>query len=140
MTLAIACCALRPNSGGRPTSVARSLAGAGTETIGLVLARDPQVISTESYYLQFLVGVETVLSEKGYGLLLQVVATNADDIVTMEKWRASRRVDGLLLMDVLVEDARVKLSSHRGTLAAVVVADPASRVRSPRSGRTTPRR
>jgi len=109
--------------GWSPTSAARSLAGADTETIGLVLARDPRLLGTESYFMQFVAGVETVLADRGYGLLLQVVTTNDDDVATMNKWRASRRVDGVLLVDLLEEDGRIELSTREGALPAVVVAD-----------------
>ena len=110
--------------GWSPTSAARSLAGADTETIGLVLARDPRVLGVESYYMQFLFGVETVLAEKDYGLLLQVVSSADDDIATLTKWRSSRRVDGVLLVDVGADDPRVELSQRPGALPAVVVGDP----------------
>src|SRR5690606_27994426 len=38
--------------GWAPTSAARTLAGGGTETVGLVLARDPHNLGVESFYMQ----------------------------------------------------------------------------------------
>lgn len=110
--------------GWAPASAARSLAEARTETFGMVLARDARNLGVESFYMQFLAGLEVELARRSYGLLLQVVPSRDDELATMEKWRRSRRVDGLLLVDVATDDPRVAISSMAGALPAVVVGDP----------------
>ncbi len=107
-----------------PGSAARSLAEAKTDTYGLVLARDPQTLGMEPFYMRFLAGVEAELSTRSSGLLLQVVASPADELETLKHWHAARRVDGVLLVDVTVDDPRVAWCSGPSALPAVVVADP----------------
>ncbi len=110
--------------GWAPTSAARTLAGGGTETVGLVLARDPRNLGVESFYMQFLAGLEMELSQRSFSLMLQVVPDTAAEIDTLNRWRNARRVDGVLLVDLAVDDPRVELSSRPGALPAVVVGDP----------------
>ncbi len=107
-----------------PGSAARSLAEARTDTYGLVLARDPHTLGMEPFYMRFLAGVEVELSRRAIGLLLQVVATPADELATLQRWCAARRVDGVLLVDVQVDDPRVAWGATPDALPAVVVADP----------------
>lgn len=111
--------------GWAPASAARSLAESKTDTVGMVLARDPRTLGIESFYMRFLSGLEEVLSERSYGLLLQVVPSSEVQLATLDKWRSSRRVDGVLLVDVTDDDPRVEMFSRPGSLPAVVVGDPA---------------
>ncbi|MGN5734555.1 LacI family DNA-binding transcriptional regulator [Arthrobacter psychrochitiniphilus] len=110
--------------GWAPASAARSLAGAKSETFGLVLARDPQNLGVESFYMGFLAGVEMELAERSYGLLLQVVPSRDAEMITHERWRSTRRVDGLILVDLVVDDPRVAAASSPGALPSVIVGDP----------------
>jgi len=107
--------------GWAPASAARSLAEARTETIGLVLARDPRNLGVESFYMRFFAGVELVLGERGYGLLLQIVPGVDEELATIRKWRNARRIDGLLLVDLRVGDPRVDLALESPSLPTVVV-------------------
>lgn len=111
--------------GWAPSSAARSLSGSRTETIGLVLARDPSMLGIEPFYMQFLSGVESELASRSYGLLLQVVPDLDTEVRTYRQWRAARRVDGIIVVDPRVDDPRVALLRDPDALAAVVVGDPA---------------
>ncbi|MDR6905803.1 DNA-binding LacI/PurR family transcriptional regulator [Agromyces sp. 3263] len=111
--------------GWAPSTAARSLAVSTTETFGLVLARDPRMLGVETFYMRFIAGMEAELARRGYGLLLQVVPSGADELATIGKWRAARRVDGILLVDLAVDDPRVALCSEPGALPTVVVGDAA---------------
>ncbi len=110
--------------GWAPASAARSLAGASAEMIGMVLARDPRNLGVESFYMRFLAGLESELSARSFGLLLQVVPTAGQEVATLEKWRRSRQVDGVLLVDLTIDDPRIELCARPGALPAVVVGDP----------------
>jgi len=110
--------------GWQPSSAARSLSGARTETVGLVLARDPSTLGVESFYMQFIAGIESELEKRSYGLLLQVVPTLEVELTTYRTWRAARRVDGVVLVDPRVDDPRVSLLAEPDALPAVVVGDP----------------
>lgn len=110
--------------GWAPASAAKSLAGAKTETFGLVLARDARNLGVESFYMQFLAGMEAELAQRSYGLLLQVVPTVEEELNTIRKWRNARRVDGVVLVDVRVDDPRVDFLAHSDFIPTVVVGDP----------------
>ncbi|MCI2956700.1 LacI family transcriptional regulator [Agromyces atrinae] len=110
--------------GWAPAASARSLAESKTQTFGLVLARDPRTLGVESFYMQFLAGLEFGLSSRSYGLLLQVVPTPADELATLTKWRRASRVDGIVLVDLIVGDPRIEFASREGALPTVVVGDP----------------
>ncbi|WP_434810532.1 LacI family DNA-binding transcriptional regulator [Microbacterium sp. bgisy189] len=110
--------------GWAPASAARSLAGASNDTFGMVLSRDPHNLGVESFYMQFLAGLESELSRRSYGLLLQVVPSRERELATIEKWRRSRQVDGVMLVDLTLDDPRVALAGEPGALPTVVVGDP----------------
>ncbi|GAA4839800.1 LacI family DNA-binding transcriptional regulator [Luteimicrobium xylanilyticum] len=110
--------------GWQPSSAARSLSGAKTETVGLVLARDPSTLGVESFYMQFIAGIESELEKRSYGLLLQVVPTLEVELATYRTWRAARRVDGVVCVDPRVDDPRVALLAEPDALPVVVVGDP----------------
>lgn len=110
--------------GWAPSSAARSLSGARTETVGLVLARDPSTLGYESFYMQFVAGIESELTARDYGLLLQVAPDLDAELRTYRKWRAARQVDGVVTVDPRVDDPRVAMLAQDGALPAVVVGDP----------------
>lgn len=110
--------------GWAPASAAKSLAVAKTETFGLVLARDPKNLGVESFYMQFLAGLEAELAQRSYGLLLQVVPSVEEELATIRKWRNARRVDGVLLVDVRMDDPRVSFLTESALVPTVVVGDP----------------
>lgn len=109
--------------GWAPSTAARSLAEAKTETFGLVLARDPHNLGVESFYMEFFAGLEVELSKRGYSLLLQVVGSPVDALETLRKWHRTRQVDGVVLTDLTLDDPRVAFAHDVG-LPAVVVGDP----------------
>ncbi|WP_227000919.1 LacI family DNA-binding transcriptional regulator [Protaetiibacter intestinalis] len=109
--------------GWAPSTAARSLAEAKTETFGLVLARDPHNLGVESFYMEFFAGLEIELSKRGYSLLLQVVGSTDDALATLQKWHRTRRVDGVVLTDLIDDDPRAAFVADSG-LPAVVVGDP----------------
>ncbi|WP_265521930.1 LacI family DNA-binding transcriptional regulator [Oerskovia flava] len=109
--------------GWEPSSAARSLSGARTETVGLVLARHPSTLGVESFYMQFIAGIESELSQRSYALLLQVVPDLDAEMRAYRTWRAARRVDGVVMVDPRIDDPRVALLAGEGALPAVVVGD-----------------
>src|SRR3954453_7839830 len=81
-----------------PNRAARQLSAARSETLGLVLARSAKTLSEEPFYMGFVGGVESVLSEKGYALALQVVPDLESEMATYRKWAAEQRVDGVIIV------------------------------------------
>lgn len=117
--------AIADELGWAPTSAARALAGAKTHTIGLALARDPGNLGVESFYMQFLTGIESELSRRDYGLLLQVVPDLDAELRALRQWRRARRVDGVILVDIRTHDPRIAELEKGAPLASIAVGDPA---------------
>jgi DNA-binding LacI/PurR family transcriptional regulator len=110
--------------GWAPSQAARSLSGARTETVGLILARQASTLGFESFYMQFVAGIESELAARSYGLLLQVVPDLEAEMRAYRRWRAARRVDGVVAVDPRVDDPRLELLAAPDALPAVVVGDP----------------
>jgi len=114
-----------------PSSSARTLSGARTGVVGLVLSRDPDLLGTEPYYMLVLSGIESALIEAEYGLLLRMVGSEPGrDLAVYERWAGEGRVDGVMLFDQRRDDPRIPLVRHLG-LPAVLngAAEPGSGLR-----------
>lgn len=106
-----------------PNSAARMLSGSRTDTIGLLLARTPATPGIEPFFVEFISGLESVLGPRGYGLLLQVVTDPVAEVAAYRRWAAQRRVDGVVVVDVRLQDPRPSLLLELG-MPAVVAGDP----------------
>ncbi|PJJ71544.1 DNA-binding LacI/PurR family transcriptional regulator [Diaminobutyricimonas aerilata] len=104
----------------RPSHAAQTLMGKNAETIGLVLSRPEEVIGEEIFFAKFIAGVQSVLSERGYSLQLQMAADIAAEIAIHENWIADGRVDGVLVLDPRAEDPRLKVLAALGHPTIVV--------------------
>jgi DNA-binding LacI/PurR family transcriptional regulator len=109
--------------GWAPNRTARLLAGSRTDTFGLILSRDPRTLGSEPFYMEFIAGLESVLSPRSYALLLQLSPTTATELDLYRKWHSERRVDAVAVVDVQIADPRVPLLRELG-LPAVFVGDP----------------
>ncbi|GAA3939118.1 LacI family DNA-binding transcriptional regulator [Microbacterium soli] len=102
--------ALAEELGWHPSSSARALSRSRTDTIGMVLRRDPELFGQEPYYMSLLSGVESVLSEAGQSVMLRMVGpASGRDLDVYRQWSAERRVDGVIVLDRLVDDPRPPL-------------------------------
>lgn len=110
--------------GWRPSASARALTEARSRAIGLVLARDPEQLEVDSFFVRFLSGLERTLAPADYALLLQLVPAGPA-LGAYERLAAAGRVDGFLLTDVEVDDARFGLLEAAG-LPVVLAGHPAS--------------
>lgn len=98
-----------------PSSSARALSRSRTDTIGMVLRRDPELLGQEPYYMSLLSGVESVLSAARQSLMLRMVGTAPGrDLDVYRQWSAECRVDGVIVLDRLVEDPRPALLRSLG--------------------------
>ena len=109
--------------GWAPGSSARSLAGAKTDIVGLVIARGPNALGVDSFFVRFITGIESELAKRKYSLLLQVVPDVQAEVESHKLWAASRRVDGVILVDPRQDDPRIAALSASGALPAVVSGD-----------------
>ncbi len=103
-----------PSLRGRALSVSRSLA------VGLVIARPPETLGADPFFASFITGIETVLSERGYALMLQVVGDEVSEHESYRRLAASGRVDGVFLTDMRVEDVRPQLLNDLGLPTVVI--------------------
>ena len=128
--------------GWTPSPRARALSVSKALAVGLVVARPPEMLRADAFFPAFIAGLETVLSERGHALLLQVA--EHDDDATYRRLASEGRVDGVFVTDLHVDDARPALLAELGLPAVVVGPDlgddagcarPARRRRRPRHPR-----
>ncbi len=106
-----------------PDNAARRLAGAQTETVGLVLTSSTaKSLGVAPWFMEFIGGVATVLAERGYGMMMQVVSDVDSEIEVYRKWSKSRSVDGVILVDLRTADPRV--AAVRALRLPAVIAGP----------------
>ncbi|MGO2584142.1 MAG: LacI family DNA-binding transcriptional regulator [Brachybacterium tyrofermentans] len=104
------------------SSSAQALATSRTSTIGLVIARRPEIIATDTFFPRFIAGCEAVLAEAGMGLMLNVVADDDAETAAYERYAAGR-VDGVILLDVEQGDRRPDLVRELGLTAVILSAE-----------------
>jgi DNA-binding LacI/PurR family transcriptional regulator len=101
--------------GWHPSSSARALSRSRSDAIGIVLRRDPSLLGTEPFYMSLLAGVESALAETDLALMLRMVGTSpGQDTATYRRWSAERRVDGVMMFDIMVDDPRPALLDSLG--------------------------
>ena len=109
--------------GWHPNRAARSLSAARANACGLVLARPAKTLAFEPFFMELIAGVESVLSERSIALTIQLAEDVDEELGLYERWWAERRVDGVLVVDLRVDDLRAPALA-RLRLPAVVVGGP----------------
>ena len=77
----------------------------------------------EPFFSKLLSGIESELSARQFALMLQIVEDVEAETEVLRRWWAERRVDGVLLVDLRVDDPRIPLVEQLG-LPAVIVGGP----------------
>ncbi|NEE02638.1 LacI family transcriptional regulator [Phytoactinopolyspora halotolerans] len=113
-----------------PNHAAQILSGARSSmTIGLAVARSVQDVGSELFFLRLISGMHTVLSRQHYGLLFQVVGTVDEELELYRRWAYEKRVDGLVLVDLRIDDPRPRAVAELDVPAIVAGGpDPAGTV------------
>ncbi|KRC52426.1 hypothetical protein ASE16_02250 [Leifsonia sp. Root227] len=109
--------------GWRPNSAARSLSGNRAGAIGLVLARSTQQLAMDTFYMQLITGIEQQLAASSTALLLQVASNGDHELSIYRTLAAERRVDAVVVTDLLADDPRLPLLRQLG-LPAVLLGGP----------------
>ncbi|GAA2574305.1 LacI family DNA-binding transcriptional regulator [Winogradskya consettensis] len=91
----------------RPHRAARALGGSQAGAVGLVLARDPHTLGSEQFYTQVLYGMQETLSARSFAVQMQLVRDTTAEIALYRDWSSEHRVDGLVLVDLQVDDPRL---------------------------------
>ena len=107
----------------RPSLRARSLSSSRAFALGLVIARQPELLGTDPFFPAFIAGIETVLAEVGVSLVLNVVTDDEAEEATYRRLAAESRVDGVFLTDLRHDDFRIRLLDELG-LPAVTLGVP----------------
>ena len=100
--------------GWTPSLRARSLSSKRSFALGLVIARDPEVLGSDPFFTSFIAGVETVLAPEGLALVLSVVPDEPTELQTYRTLVADGRVDGVFLSDLRRDDARIPCLAELG--------------------------
>ncbi len=106
-----------------PNSAARALSASRAGACGLVLARPARTIAFEPFFMQLLAGMEAELSSRSVALTIQVVDDVEAEMAVYRRWWAEHRVDGVLVVDLRIDDPRVEQIERLG-LPAVIIGGP----------------
>jgi len=112
--------AIAEELGWYPNRAARSLSAARADACGLVIARPARLLALEPFFMEFIAGVEAELSSRSVGLTLQLVGSVTEELAVYRRWWAERRVDGIMAVDLRVDDPRIDELVAMGMPAVVV--------------------
>jgi DNA-binding LacI/PurR family transcriptional regulator len=121
---------LAAEMGWRPNSAARALSASRAGALGLVMARPASTLGVEPFFMKLMSGIENTLAARSTALVLQVVPDHDAEVEAYRRWWAERRVDGIFLIDLRIEDKRVMVLEELG-LPAVVIGGPGHHGRLP---------
>ena len=113
-----------------PHHAARSLSAARAGACGIVIARHAETLALEPFYMEFIAGVESELSARSVALTIQLVEDLTGEFSVYRRWWGERRVDGVLVMDLRLNDPRIDELVTLG-FPAVVVGGPVEGSRLP---------
>ena len=117
--------AIAAEMGFQPSSAARALSNGNAGAFGLVIGRPAATLGFEPFYMQFVSGIQAELSPDHIALLLTLAEDQATEVAAYQAWWAQRRVDGVLLVDLQLDDPRVAVLQQL-RLPAVAVGNPAA--------------
>jgi DNA-binding LacI/PurR family transcriptional regulator len=105
---------LRVQEAARELGFVASLRGKSLSTkrayaVGLIVSRDPDVFEEDPFFGGFLGGIESVLGGRGYALVLQMSTTPDENSARYRQMALDRRVDGVFLSEITVNDPRIPL-------------------------------
>jgi DNA-binding LacI/PurR family transcriptional regulator len=109
--------------GWQPSSAARALSDGRAGALGLVVDRPARTLGIEPFFMQLISGIEGELAARDVALLLQVTADREAQLGSYRRWWAERRVDGVFLVDLRVDDPRVELVKELG-MPVIVIGGP----------------
>jgi len=115
--------AIAEEVGWHPNRAARALSASRSGACGLALARPARTLAYEPFFAKLLSGIEAALSASHLALMLQIVEGVEEETVALRRWWAEHRVDGVLLVDLRVDDPRIPVVQHLH-LPAVIVGGP----------------
>ncbi|MGW4755641.1 LacI family DNA-binding transcriptional regulator [Streptomyces chartreusis] len=109
--------------GWAPNLTARTLAGSRVDVVGLAICRPARLLGLEPFYMEFISGVESVLTEHSCSLLLRLVRTVEEEAGLQDTWWRGRQIGGSILVDFRADDPRVAMAERLG-MPVVAVGHP----------------
>ncbi|MDT0442170.1 LacI family DNA-binding transcriptional regulator [Streptomyces johnsoniae] len=106
--------------GWQPSSAARALSDGRAGSFGLVVDRPARTLGLEPFFMQLISGIQAELVRDATPLLLTMAEDQAAEIALHRGWWARRVVDGVFLVDLRVDDARVPVLAELGMPAVVI--------------------
>jgi DNA-binding LacI/PurR family transcriptional regulator len=109
--------------GWSPSLTARTLAGSRVDVVGLAVCRPARVLGLEPWYMEFVSGVQSVLTEHSSSLLLRLVRNMDEEVGVQEAWWRGRQIGGSILVDFRSDDPRAAMTERLG-MPVVAVGHP----------------
>ncbi|QFR00956.1 LacI family transcriptional regulator [Streptomyces phaeolivaceus] len=109
--------------GWAPNLAARSLSSQRVDVVGLAICRPAKLLGREPFYMEFISGVEGVLTERSCSLLLRLVRNLEEEVGLQDAWWRGRQVSGSILVDFRADDPRVAAVGRLG-MPVVAVGHP----------------
>jgi len=109
--------------GWAPNLAARSLSNSRVDAVGLAICRPAKLLGLEPFYMEFISGVESVLTDHSSSLLLRLVRTLEEEVGLQDAWWRGKQVSGSILVDFRADDPRVPAAERLG-LPVVAVGHP----------------
>ncbi|MCR6491562.1 LacI family DNA-binding transcriptional regulator [Cellulomonas sp. P24] len=106
-----------------PSLRGRSLSAGRAYAVALVVQRESDVLESDPFFGAFISGIESVLAGRGYALVLQMGITARDVARRYRDLSSYRRVDGVFLNELQVDDPRIALLTKLEMPAVAINAD-----------------
>jgi DNA-binding LacI/PurR family transcriptional regulator len=115
--------AIAEEIGFQPSSAARALTAGKAGAFGLVIDRPARTLGLEPFFMQLISGIQADLA--AHQVMLQFTMTEDADaeIELYRQWWAQRRVDGVFIVDLQVDDRRIA-AIEKLHMPAVVIGPP----------------
>lgn len=106
--------AIADTLGWTPNGTARALSGARAGAIGWAILRTAKSATIDPYFTELFTGIELELAGTDTALVVKLVSDRHEEADLYRRWAAERRVDGVLLTDLEVDDGRFGLLDRLG--------------------------
>jgi DNA-binding LacI/PurR family transcriptional regulator len=115
--------AIAEEVGFQPSSAARALTAGKAGAFGLVIDRPARTLGIEPFFMQLVSGIQAELAAHQVTLLFTMTEDPDAEIELYRQWWAQRRVDGVFVVDLQVDDRRVP-AIEKLRMPAVVLGTP----------------
>src|SRR5579871_3824372 len=115
--------AIAEEIGFQPSSAARALTVGKAGVFGLVIDRPARTLGIEPFFMQLISGIQADLAAHQVTLLFTMTEDSDAEIELYRQWWAQRRVDGVFIVDLQVNDRRIPVL-EKLRMPAVVLGTP----------------